>query len=262
MDTKVPALNRTSVVKFFARSRGSLEPKTPCGHHSSASNTGYAGKGPACKGSASSKPWPTTPEPPSPLKSLSPSSVTKRSGALRSESWSPSKPRNMGVTGTTGGSFFSANVPFVRRSDAKQTGFGLQRLPFEQAVARHTRAAISFETAVAFELKAVQRSHKTYSERLQWEAEDRERRKRKASTVCEPVTEKKIKLGEEKMCVERCLESSKAMMERAQGLIKMELRHKNMDEIESGQVLLAEANASLSANMAKLATVNEKLQRL
>ncbi|KAG0421112.1 hypothetical protein HPB47_002989 [Ixodes persulcatus] len=111
-------------------------------------------------------------------------------------------------------------------------------------------------------LKAVQRSHKTYSERLQGEAEDRERRKRKASTVCEPVTDKKIKLGEEKLCVERCLESSKAMMEHAQGLMKMGLRHKNMDEIESGQVLLAEANASLSANMAKLATVNEKLQRL
>ncbi|CAN7992288.1 unnamed protein product [Ixodes pacificus] len=91
--------------------RGSLEPETPCGHYSSASNTGYAGKGPACKGSASSKPWPTTPEPPSPLKSLSPSSVAKRSGALWSESWSPSKPRNVGATGTTGGSFFSAHNP-------------------------------------------------------------------------------------------------------------------------------------------------------
>ncbi|KAG0414336.1 hypothetical protein HPB47_008508 [Ixodes persulcatus] len=73
-------------------------------------------------------------------------------------------------------------------------------------------------------LKAVQRSHKTYSERL---------RKRKASTVCKPVTEKKIKLGEEKLCLERCLESSKAMLERAQGLIKMRLRHENMDKIES-----------------------------
>ncbi|KAG0422033.1 hypothetical protein HPB47_002105 [Ixodes persulcatus] len=49
-------------------------------------------------------------------------------------------------------------------------------------------------------LKAVQRSHKTYSERL------------KASTVCEPVTEKKIKLGEKKLCLEKCLESSKAML--------------------------------------------------
>lgn len=106
--------------------RGSLEPKTPCGYYSSASNTGYAGKGPACKGSASSKPWPTTPEPPSPLKSLSPSSVTKRSGALRSESWSPSKPRNMGVTGTTGGSFFSANVPSsVGPTPSRQTAFSL-----------------------------------------------------------------------------------------------------------------------------------------
>lgn len=47
--------------------------------------------------------------------------------------------------------FFLRQRPFIRRSDAKQTGFGLQRLPFEQAVARHTRAAISFETAVAFE---------------------------------------------------------------------------------------------------------------
>ncbi|XP_040356488.1 probable serine/threonine-protein kinase mps1 isoform X1 [Ixodes scapularis] len=91
--------------------RGSLEPETPCGHYSSASNVGYTGKGLACKGSASSKPWPTTPDPPSPLKSLSPSSVAKRSGALRCESWSPSKPRNVGATGTTGGSFFSANVP-------------------------------------------------------------------------------------------------------------------------------------------------------
>ncbi|CAN8000791.1 unnamed protein product [Ixodes pacificus] len=42
-------------------------------------------------------------------------------------------------------------------------------------------------------LKAVQRSHKTYPERLQRDAEDRERRKRKASTACDPVTEKKIK---------------------------------------------------------------------
>lgn len=111
-------------------------------------------------------------------------------------------------------------------------------------------------------LRAVQQSHKTYSERLQREAEDRERRKREALTVCEPVTGKKIKLGEEKLYLERCLESSKAMLERAQGLIKMGLRHKSMDGIESGQVLLAEANASLSENMAKLASVNEKLQRL
>ncbi|KAG0420201.1 hypothetical protein HPB47_003613, partial [Ixodes persulcatus] len=84
-------------------------------------------------------------------------------------------------------------------------------------------------------LKAVQRSHKTYLKRLQREAEDRERRKRKASAVCEPVTEKKIKLGEGKLCVEMCLESSKAMMERAHGLIKMGLRDKNIDEVESGQ---------------------------
>ncbi|KAG0427178.1 hypothetical protein HPB47_025761 [Ixodes persulcatus] len=103
-------------------------------------------------------------------------------------------------------------------------------------------------------LRAVQQSHKTYSERLQREAEDRERRKREALTVCEPVTGKKIKLGEEKLYLERCLESSKAMLERAQGLIKMGLRHKSMDGIESGQV------GEESSLLHDAADVGEKLE--
>lgn len=37
---------------------------------------------------------------------------------------------------------------------------------------------------------------------------------------------------------------------------------RNMDDVECGQVLLSEANSSLAENMAKLAAVNEELQKL
>lgn len=65
-----------------------------------------------------------------------------------------------------------------------------------------------------------------------------------------------------KNCVERHLESSKAMLQCAQGLIKNGRAGKDIEEITSGQVLLAEANASLSQNMQMLTNINEKLQKL
>lgn len=52
------------------------------------------------------------------------------------------------------------------------------------------------------------------------------------------------------------------MLERAQGLIKSGVTRRNMDDVECGQVLLSEANSSLAENMAKLAAVNEELQKL
>lgn len=63
----------------------------------------------------------------------------------------PEQVEERGSDGNDRWFFFFRQRPFVRRSDAEKTGFGLQRLNFEQAVARHTRAAISVETAVAFE---------------------------------------------------------------------------------------------------------------
>lgn len=52
------------------------------------------------------------------------------------------------------------------------------------------------------------------------------------------------------------------MLQRAQGLIKNDLAGKDMEEIDSGQVLLAETNASLSENVQMLVSINEKLQKL
>ncbi|KAH7961095.1 hypothetical protein HPB52_002020 [Rhipicephalus sanguineus] len=94
------------------------------------------------------------------------------------------------------------------------------------------------------------------------EAEDEERRKRKASADNSSVADKKAKLQEEKQCLEGRLESSRAMLQRAQGLIKGGLANKNMEDIECGQVLLAEANDSLTENMTRLADINQKLQQL
>lgn len=50
------------------------------------------------------------------------------------------------------------------------------------------------------------------------------------------------------------------MLERAQGLIQSGVTRRNMDDVECGQVLHSEA--SLAENMAKLAAVNEELQKL
>ncbi|KAH7977662.1 hypothetical protein HPB49_003149 [Dermacentor silvarum] len=108
-------------------------------------------------------------------------------------------------------------------------------------------------------INAAKHSHKKYLDRLQLEAEDKERRKRNASA--DSVTHKKVKLEEEKHCLEGRLESSKAMLQRAQGLIKGGLDNKNMEDIECGQVLLAEANAALAENMRRLADINKKLQQ-
>lgn len=111
-------------------------------------------------------------------------------------------------------------------------------------------------------INAVKHSHKKYLDRLQLEAEDEERRKRKASADNSSVADKKAKLQEEKQCLEGRLESSRAMLQRAQGLIKGGLANKNMEDIECGQVLLAEANDSLTENMTRLADINQKLQQL
>lgn len=68
---------------------------------------------------------------------------------------------------------------------------------------------------------AMKNSHKVYSERLQRESEEQERQKRRTSSVAnQPVAEKKLKLCEEKYTIEKRLVSSKAMLERAQSLIK------------------------------------------
>lgn len=81
-------------------------------------------------------------------------------------------------------------------------------------------------------VKAVKNSHKVYSERLQRESEEQERKKRKAASVAnQPVAEKKLKLCEERDTLEKRLESSKAMLERAQSLIKAGLAQKNLEDI-------------------------------
>ncbi|KAH7975799.1 hypothetical protein HPB52_005355 [Rhipicephalus sanguineus] len=100
-------------------------------------------------------------------------------------------------------------------------------------------------------VKAVKCSHNVYSWRLQRESEERERRKRKTFVEIQPIAEKRTKLCEEKQTIEKRLASYKVMPEHAQGL-KAGLAQNNINDIESGQVLLAEANSSLSANMAKL----------
>ncbi|KAH7946546.1 hypothetical protein HPB52_000939 [Rhipicephalus sanguineus] len=46
------------------------------------------------------------------------------------------------------------------------------------------------------------------------------------------------------------------------GLIKGGLANKNMEDIECGQVLLADANDSLTENMTRLADINQELQQL
>uniref|UniRef100_L7M0A4 HAT C-terminal dimerisation domain-containing protein n=1 Tax=Rhipicephalus pulchellus TaxID=72859 RepID=L7M0A4_RHIPC len=111
-------------------------------------------------------------------------------------------------------------------------------------------------------MKAVKSSHNVYSRRLQRESEEQERLKRKTSVQVQPIAEKRMKLCEEKQTIEKRLASSKGMLERAQGLIKAGLAQNNISDIESGQVLLAEANSSLSENMAKLAAVNLKIQEI
>lgn len=78
-------------------------------------------------------------------------------------------------------------------------------------------------------IKAVQHSHKTYTERLQWKAEDWVRQKRK-SAESELVMEKRIRFGEKKQCLGKCLESLKAMPKPAHGLIKMGLTCKDKEK--------------------------------
>ncbi|KAH6924087.1 hypothetical protein HPB50_011258 [Hyalomma asiaticum] len=104
-------------------------------------------------------------------------------------------------------------------------------------------------------VKAVKSSHNVYCRRLQRESEEQERQKRKMTVQIQPIAEKRVKLCEEKKTIEARLASSKVMLERAQGLIKAGLAQNNINDIESGQVLLAEANSCLSENMAKLQAV-------
>lgn len=52
------------------------------------------------------------------------------------------------------------------------------------------------------------------------------------------------------------------MLECAQCFIKADLAQKNLEVIESGQVLLAEGNSSHAEDMAKPAAINEKLQKM
>lgn len=111
-------------------------------------------------------------------------------------------------------------------------------------------------------VKSVKNSHKAYVERLKREAEDQEAQKRKPSPANQSTVEKKRKLCDEKERLEKGLDSSKAMLERAQGLAKAGVTKRNMDDVECGQVLLSEANSSLAENMAKLAAVNQELQKL
>ncbi|KAH7969062.1 hypothetical protein HPB52_014179 [Rhipicephalus sanguineus] len=85
---------------------------------------------------------------------------------------------------------------------------------------------------------------------------------RPGASGLQSTAEKKRKLCDEKERLEKGLDSSKAMFERAQGLIKSGVTSRNMDDVECGQVLLSEANSSLAENMAKLAAVNEELQKL
>lgn len=111
-------------------------------------------------------------------------------------------------------------------------------------------------------INAVKHSHRVYSERLHREAQERDKEKRKSTAAANPAVEKRMKLSEEKECLERSLQSSKAMLQRARELIKTGLATKNMEEIESGHVLLSEANTSLVENMSRLTEVNESLQKL
>ncbi|KAH7944487.1 hypothetical protein HPB52_020240 [Rhipicephalus sanguineus] len=101
-------------------------------------------------------------------------------------------------------------------------------------------------------VKALKWPHNVYSRRLQRESEEQERQKRKMSVEIQPIAEKRTKLDEEKHTIEKRLASSKVMLQRAQGLMKAGLAQNNINDIESGQLLLAEANFNLSANMSKL----------
>ncbi|KAH6940839.1 hypothetical protein HPB50_008708 [Hyalomma asiaticum] len=111
-------------------------------------------------------------------------------------------------------------------------------------------------------VKAVKSSHNVYCRRLQRESEEQERQKRKMTVQIQPIAEKRVKLCEEKKTIEARLASSKVMLERAQGLIKAGLAQNNINDIESGQVLLAEANSCLSENMAKLQAVIQQNPQL
>lgn len=81
-------------------------------------------------------------------------------------------------------------------------------------------------------------------------------------TLGELVIEKSIKLGEQKQCMQAHLEPSKVMPEGAQVFIKTVLACNYKEEIESSQILLTEANASLAENEKMLPCANKKVQKL
>ncbi|CAN8004648.1 unnamed protein product [Ixodes hexagonus] len=109
-------------------------------------------------------------------------------------------------------------------------------------------------------LQAVKRAHKVYTERLEAEKQKDERQKRRSSDARE-ASSKRARLQEEERQLEQRIICSRTMLEHAQSLIESGLKNKEMEKIESGQVLLSEANTKLAQNLEKVNCIREQLAK-
>lgn len=103
-------------------------------------------------------------------------------------------------------------------------------------------------------LRCVKKARTCYAERLEKESEDSEVTKR-ATTQTQPnaITVERLKKD-----LNEKVESCRALLKRAEETISTGLAHKSMEQVQSGQLLLAEGNESLATALLELDELEKK----
>ncbi|KAL1427946.1 hypothetical protein MTO96_017065 [Rhipicephalus appendiculatus] len=108
--------------------------------------------------------------------------------------------------------------------------------------------------------RTVERSYRAYRERLERESTAAQKRKREEEEPTESCERKK--LINEKSSLQTRLSSLKALLTKAQELISKGLAAKDMDAVESGNVLLGDVNSKLPSVLDRIKAVDSALQSM
>lgn len=109
--------------------------------------------------------------------------------------------------------------------------------------------------------RSVEKSHKVYRERIEQEnTATSQKRKHEEEELTEHCERKK--LINEKSSLQNRLSSLKALLASSQELISEGLAAKDMDKVESGNVLLGDVNSKLPSVLERIKTVDLALQSM
>ncbi|XP_050044186.2 uncharacterized protein [Dermacentor andersoni] len=107
-------------------------------------------------------------------------------------------------------------------------------------------------------LKCVGKSYSGYRKRVEMEEESKSRKRKCDEPLTESSEEKKLK--EEKATLQCRLSTLKALLTSAEELISTGVKSKDMDKVETGNVLLVDVNSKLPAVLERIRMIDSTLE--